>query len=170
MQPWIEACDALSAAGVPYVIIGAFGINVHAGSRGPLVATGDCDLLLRADPAELARAVATLRGLGYELEAGEEPLPDEDPPVMAGIVSARACVRARRGPARIDLLLEMTGGRFEDLWARRKEFVVEDVVVHVAPLEDIVRSKQLADRPKDRATLEALREELEDLLGGSRPE
>lgn len=65
--------------------------------------------------------------------------------------------------------------RFEDVWDRRRIFVVDGVEVPVASLVDIVASKEQADRPKDRLFLATLKEELRQVLeaekgpGGSEP-
>lgn len=164
MDPYVEVCARLEADGVRYLIVGAFGINLYAGQVGLVITTGDCDVMVPADVTTLTRALKGLRQLGFSLEAGDEPLPDEGPVVLAGIVRARACVRATREDARIDLPLEISGATFDALWPEQRRFLVEGVPLRVAPLSELVRSKQLAGRPKDRAFLEAHREALEDLV------
>lgn len=164
MDPYVEVCARFEAAGLRYLIVGAFGINLYAGQVGLVITTGDCDLLIPADVASLSTALRTLRDLHFSLEAGDEPLPDEDPVVLAGIVRARACVRASREDARIDLPLEISGASFDALWSSHRRFSVEGTTLRVAPLGDLIRSKQLAGRPKDRAFLEAHRAALEEML------
>jgi hypothetical protein len=164
MDPYVEACSRLDEAGVRYLIVGAFGINLYAGQVGAVITTGDCDLMIPADANALEAAVRTLRSLGFTLEAGGELLPDEDPVVLDGILRARACVRAMRPDARIDLPLEISGATFEALWPEQRRFTIEGRTLRVGPLAALVRSKQLADRPKDRAFLEAHRVALEEML------
>jgi hypothetical protein len=88
----------------------------------------------------------------------------EDPVVLAGVVRARACVRATRARARIDLPLEIAGFSFRQLWRKRRRFRVGGTSVWVAPLRDILRSKELAGREKDRLFLALYRDALEQLL------
>jgi hypothetical protein len=164
MDPYVEACDGLERAGVRYLVIGAFGINLYAGEVGAVFTTADCDLMLAPDKDQLRRALEVLAALGYVFEAGGEPLPDLDPLVLAGIVRARAVVRAFRPDARIDLPLEAAGVDFEAMWSDQRRLVVEDVALRVGPLRMLIRSKQIADRPKDRAFLEAYRATLDEML------
>lgn len=58
---------------------------------------------------------------------------------------------------RLDILFEPAGlGSFEQIRPRAVQVVVRGVEVHVASLDDIIRSKEMANRPKDRAALPVL--------------
>lgn len=168
MNPYIQACRALGQARVRYLIVGVFGINLYAEEAAEVMTTADCDLLLLADAAVLSKAIKTLRRLGFEIEAEREPLVDEDAEVIGNIVRARANVRAHRRGTQIDLPLEIAGCSFESMWNRRRRLRVEGVPVHAAPLTDLVRSKELANRPKDRLFLETFRSTLKEMLGQER--
>jgi len=120
--------------------------------------------LLYPDVDQLRRALEVLGTLGFTFEAGGEPLPDLDPLVLAGIVRARAVVRARRTDARIDLPLQAAGVNFDSMWAEQRRLMVENVALRVGPLRMLIRSKQVADRPKDRAFLAAYHATLEEML------
>jgi hypothetical protein len=158
---YVEALRALRDEGVRALVVGVFGIKFHTAQRGPVLFTDDCDLLLPAEVDQLTRAVRTLRALGCEISAGGEPLPDEDPVVLAGIVRNRACARAASDRVSFDLPLEIAGGSFEELWSRRRSFRLGELEVAVAALPDLLRSKTLANRPKDRLFLETYRTALE---------
>lgn len=167
MHPYAEACRRLAQARVPYVIVGVFGVNLYSERVGAVITTADCDLLLPSDAAILSRALQALARLGYAFEAGGESfLPD--PELLQGAVHARANIVARREDAQLDLVLEIAGCRYEDLWKRHRRFRVDGILVRVAPLEDILRSKELAGRPKDRLFLETYRDALEKLLRDDR--
>ena len=161
---YLEACRGLSRAKIPYVIVGAFGVNLYAEEVGAVILTVDCDLLLPARTETLSKTLKVLRKLGYAFEAGGEPLVDETPDLLKNIVRARACITARRKDARLDLALEIAGCRFEALWKRHRRFRIRGQTVRVAPLADLLRSKALADRPKDRLFLETYRDALGVLL------
>lgn len=62
-----------------------------------------------------------------------------------------------------DVLTDLPGRdgrrlRYGDLIDRAELQAVAGVVVRVAALEDVIASKEWADRPKDRAALDELRE------------
>lgn len=82
------------------------------------------------------------------------------------MVSRRALVRARGNDLLIDLTLVMAGFEFDEVWARRRTFEVQDVDVPVAALSDIVASKAAAGRPKDQLFLATHEDALRQLLGG----
>ena len=160
MDPYAEFLQRLEVAGVRHLVIGAFGINLYAQAVGVVVNTADCDVLLPPDPDNLGRAVRILEELGYELEAGGEPLIDADEAILRGIVRALACVRAVRESAHIDLPLGMAGADFESLWRDQREARIGNQVIRVAPLAALIRSKEIANRPKDRLFLEVHKDAL----------
>lgn len=175
MSPYIAACRQLNRARVPYVIVGVYGINLYSERAGTVISTMDCDFLIPPDPAVLRRALRALRKLEFEIEAGGEPFVGDHPSDLAAIVRAGANVRAHKGPAQIDLAVQLAGLEHRSLWAKHNRFRVEGVLVRVAPLADLIRSKELAGRPKDRLFLETYRHALKELLrdeapsSGSRP-
>lgn len=63
---------------------------------------------------------------------------------------------------RLDLVFEPSGtGGYADLARGAVEMQIDDVRVRVASLEDVIRSKEAADRPRDREQLPVLRRLLE---------
>jgi hypothetical protein len=164
MDPYVRASRHLARAGVRHLIIGAFGVNLYARDAGQIITTADCDLLIPARLSALAKALKTLRRLGFKLEAGGEPLPTLDPVIVHGILRSRANVRAFRKGAQIDLALRIAGGTFGRFWKNRRTFVVEGVRLQVGSLADLIRSKQAAGRPKDRLFLGVFRSVLKDML------
>lgn len=145
-----------------------YGINLYAERAGTIVTTVDCDLLIPADVSILARILGILGHLRYDFEAGREPLVDHSSSNLSGIVQARANVTAHRKGVQIDLPMEIAGYDFDSLWKRHRRFRVRGGMFRVAPLADMVRSKQLADRPKDRMFLEVYRDALAPLLAADK--
>jgi hypothetical protein len=145
------------------VVIGVSGVNHYAQTAGLVFTTQDRDLFLPPDPANELKAWRACRDEGFALWCGDEPLGEPMDRVLAEqVVSRRALVRAERHGLLVDLSLVMAGFAFEDVWPRRRVFMVEGVEIPVASLKDIVASKAAAGRPKDRLFLatheEALRE------------
>jgi hypothetical protein len=161
---YAEACSLLEEADVRYLVIGVMGINLHSTRGAAIALTEDCDLLLPPEPEPHRRAAAALAGAGFLLEAGGEPLVGNDAVVLAGIVNARARVRATKDLSTVDLTLQAAGLDFDDLWPRHTRRRLDGTAVRVAPLQDIVRSKMLANRLKDRLFLATYADRLAELM------
>ncbi len=163
MDEWIRACVALMAARVRFLIVGAFGAELHFLHDATQILTHDMDLLLPREPESFQRALEALRAAGFTLRAGDdELLPDAV--VIAGILRQAATVTAVRGPETLDLMSQAAGVDFETLWRGRTEFTVRGVTLPVAELAAILRSKKEAGRMKDRLFLEQFREVIESAL------
>jgi hypothetical protein len=163
MDEWLLVCRVLRDAQVPYLVVGAFGAEVHFLHDSRFILTHDMDLLLSRDRAALARALEALAPAGFELAAGGEPLVWDDV-ILDGVLRANATIRATRNGQEIDLMLSAIGLEFDDLYARRLEFRFLGQLLPLAPLEAILRSKKLANRIKDRLFLEQFREVIEEAL------
>lgn len=145
---------------VEYVLIGGLAAVLH----GSPTTTTDADIVPRADSANLARLGDALRDLDARVRSEEDPEGvafDPHPTLLAAVGMLNMTTRC----GDLDLTFRPAGlGEFETV--RRGAIAIDlgDLVVHVAALDDIIRSKTAADRPKDRAVLpvlHALREELE---------
>jgi hypothetical protein len=167
LDVYTEACGTLEAATVRYLMIGGMGINLHRVGSGPLITTEDIDLLLPLDAANHRRATRALTAAGFGLSVGGEPYvvaDAEDDAVVRGVVRARACVRAVKDGVPVDLPLEAAGIEFEACWRRQVRRTLGSVEVRVASLRDIVTSKLIVNRDKDRVFLEAFRDRLAQLI------
>lgn len=152
---------------VRYALIGVAGANHYALGASMTFQTRDQDLFLPPDPANLVEAWNACEHVGLELTCSGEPLDrPRDTWLAERIVGMRALTRATDGKdLLIDLTLVMAGFEFDEVWRERREFLVEGATLHVARLTHIVRSKTLANRPKDRLFLETHSAELRELLG-----
>lgn len=151
---------ALDRHGVDYVLIGGLAAVLH----GSTAMTNDADVFPAPDRDNLARLADALRDLDARVRSEETPdgLPfDPHPDLLVGMAVLNLTTRCgdldvARSPADLD--------SFAAVRAAAVEFDVDGVRVPVAALADIIRSKEAADRPKDRATLpilHALAEEIE---------
>lgn len=159
MKPFEALVAALEARDVRYAMIGTSGANYWAPDDRALIMTHDRDLFLPLEPANLLHAWIACDDAGYELSAGLEPLDEPRDLYLAERVTAvRGLTRARHvdDPLEIDLTLVMGGFEFEDVWAERRSFTLASSSVHVARLTQILESKRVVDRPKDRGTLATL--------------
>ncbi len=151
------ALRALEEAGVEYVVIGA----VAAVAAGAPVVTQDLDVTPSASPANLERLALALRALGARLRVPEEeagvPFPIE-PEMLATASSWTLTTRA--GDLALVFLPAGTRG-YDDLRRDATPVQIAGVIVHVASLADVIRSKQASGRAKDAAQLPILRRTLE---------
>jgi len=144
---------ALEANGVRYVLIGGLAATLH----GSPLRTGDADICPAEDPDNLDRLACALNEIKARIRTEDAP---------EGL--AFAC--DRRFLQQVDLLnlstvfgdLDLsfrpagTTG-YDDLCQHVERYDLDGLTVPVAALEDVIRSKEAADRPKDRAALPTLR-------------
>lgn len=146
----------LARHGVAYVLIGALGARMHGFPR----VTADADITPARDPANVGRLSAALRELEAKIytDAVPEGLAfDCTPPMLARADTWNLVTRA----GRLDLAFTPSGtGGYDDLVSKATHFAVFDADLAVARLEDIMRSKAAADRPKDRQDVLIMREML----------
>ncbi len=155
-SPFLAALEILTNAGAEFVVVGVGGINFYARDASEVVVTADLDLLLARRVQTLRSALLALSRAGFSFEAGGEPFVDlEDEEVLATLVSRGASLAAL-GPhgVHVDLMLSMTGFQFDELASDAARFRVGGVEIRVGRLEKLLRSKELSDRPKDRAFLQ----------------
>lgn len=150
----VAALAKLRAAQVDFVMVGAGALDHFVPETASVYLTADCDLLLRPTTANLRRALRALLACGYELSAGDEPLPALDALVLRRLHERRISVRAEKaGSLPLDLLLEAKGYTFAQWWKKRVWFRAGRTKIPCASLEQVLESKRLTDRPKDRLLL-----------------
>jgi hypothetical protein len=153
----IFAC--LDRHGVRYVLIGGLAAVLH-GSPLPTV---DADICPSVDPENLARLAAALAELDARIRTPDSPegIPFPRDAAFLGNVALLNLV-TKYGD--LDLSFQPAGtGGFSDLQTRAIDVTIRSLTVPVAALEDVIRSKEAADRPKDHRTLPVLRELLEEI-------
>lgn len=151
--------EVLSRHAVDYVLIGGFAAVAH----GSPLPTNDLDICPARDQDNLERLAAALGELDARIALPEEP-EGVSFPHDAEFVGQVEIWNLITRCGRFDLSFHPAGtGGYEDL-RRRAEILDlgEGVEVAVASLRDVIRSKEAADRPKDRRMLPTLRQLLED--------
>jgi hypothetical protein len=105
--------------------------------------TQDVDLYVEKEVANCEKLVDALLDLGFRLTEEEQ----------AEIRRGKDFIQLRNGPFDVDLIFAPDGiESFRDAWKRR----LERHGFPVASIDDIVRSKQAANRQKDRESLPRL--------------
>lgn len=109
-----------------------------------------------APPVEaLSSTLGALRRAGFEFWAGSERfLGFDDTEILTNLIRSGANVTAENeAGSRVDLRISGSGLRYDDLAADAVTFRLGDVEVRVGRLEKLLRSKELAGRPKHVAFL-----------------
>jgi transcriptional regulator with XRE-family HTH domain len=146
----------LARHNVQFVLIGALGATLHGFPR----VTRDADITPARDAANLERLAAALRELDARIytEPVPEGLPFDCSPQMLGRAEIWNLITKA---GRLDLAFQPSGTTgFTDLAPNAVRFDVYGSSLLAARLEDIIRSKEAANRPKDRQDVEVMKEML----------
>ena len=161
-MPPLQA-DALFAClerhGVRYVLIGGLAAVLHG---SPLL-TMDADICPGRDPENLAHLGAALGELDARIRTADTP--DGVPfPGDAAFLERVELLNLITQAGDLDLAFTPAGtSGFSDLSARAMPMIIRGVTVSVAALEDVIRSKEAANRPKDHRTLPVLHQLLKEI-------
>ncbi len=154
-----ELFACLDRHGVQYVLIGGLAAVLH-GSPLPTV---DADICPSPAPENLQRLALALHELDARIRTPDTPggvaFP-HDAPFLSGVQMLNLITRA--GDLDLSFTPAGTAG-YADLSAHAARMVVVGVPVTVAALEDVIRSKEAANRPKDLRALPMLRQLLEEI-------
>ncbi len=154
-----ELFACLDRHGVRYVLIGGLAAVLHG---SPLL-TSDADICPARDPGNLIRLAAALEDLDARIRAADAP--DgirfvRDAAFLGSVELLNLITRA----GDLDLAFVPAGGAgYEDLARRALSVRIRNVTISVASLEDVIRSKEAANRPKDQRSLPVLRQLLQEL-------
>ncbi len=152
------ALQALTDFGVRFVLIGGLAANVH----GSESVTRDLDICYERDRENLERLAKALLSLHARLR-GAPP----DVPFLLDALTLEAgdTFTFATDAGSLDCLGTPSGtGGFETLEPNALVADVQGIRILVAALDDLIRMKRAAGRPKDRVEIEilgALRDELE---------
>lgn len=137
-------------ADVEFVVIG----GIAAAARGSPTATVDLDVCYRRDAANLERLAGALQSIEARLRGTNEVLPFL---LDAKTLRAGDHFTLTTDLGDLDLLGTPAGtAGYDDLVDGADEVDLDGFTVRVASLEDLMRMKKAAGRPKDRVELEIL--------------
>jgi hypothetical protein len=125
--------------GIKYLFFGRSGAILLGYSD----TTQDVDLYVEKQSANCGRLVGALLELGFRLTGQEQQ----------EVRQGKDFIQLRNGPFDLDLIFSPDGiERFEHAWQRR----VERHGLPIANIDDIIGSKQAANRQKDKESLPRL--------------
>lgn len=155
----LEILGALERQRVRYVVIGGLGAVL----QGSPVPTLDADICPAGDRENLERLARALTDLGARIRTEAEPdgLPFTcDAAFLANVQILNLTTTG--GNLDLSFVPSGTNG-FEDLVRSAEVLGLGELSVRVAALQDIIRSKEAANRPKDQRTLPVLRQLLAEI-------
>lgn len=154
----LRALRVLDRHAVRFVLIGGFAGRLH----GSPTMTNDLDVCHSPDRENLERLAAALRRLGARLRGAPEDLPFQ---LDASALAAGQSFTFATNAGNLDVLSAPAGVQsFEELDRTAEAVDLDGLTVRVASVDDLIRMKQAARRPKDLIEAEvlgALREEME---------
>jgi predicted nucleotidyltransferase len=125
---------------VRYVVIGAAAFPVHGYAR----ATLDIDIFIDPDPKNVEKVILALSSFGYDLK----DITDED------LRTKKVLIRQYLLETDIHPFVE--GASFSEVWENKVESEIGGVGAYFASLDDLIRMKNAAGRPKDVEDLKIL--------------
>jgi hypothetical protein len=163
-EPLNPGCifEVLARHEVDYVLIGGLAAVLH----GSTAMTNDADIVPSKGEANLKRLSEALADLKARLRVESDPngIKFDPHPALIGSM-AMLSVITKGGDLNLTFTPSGLEG-YEAVLANSVALELDGQVVRVASLDDIIRSKTAADRPKDHATLpilRALKEEIDRL-------
>ena len=153
---WTRALGELSDGGVRFIVIGAVAGRILGSSS----VTRDLDVCYARDAENLEALVAVLVRLHARLRGVREEVPFR---LDARTLAAGDSFTFVTDLGDLDILETPSGTRgFEDLARDAEQVQIDGRTILVASLDDLIRMKRAAGRPKDLVEIEilgALREE-----------
>jgi hypothetical protein len=147
---------------VDYVLIGGLAAVLH----GSPAMTNDADIVPSRGPSNLERLAAALRSLDARLRVVDDPdgIPFEPHPAL---LASMAMLNLTTAAGDLDIAFHPAALDDYDALVRASvRYRIAGHRIRVASLADIIRSKEAADRPKDRATLPLLHALAEEIGEG----
>ena len=153
----LKIVQAFNHRGVEYVVIGGYAGELHAAAVPP---TRDIDFTPRATAENLSRLSQVLTDLDARIRT--EGIPDGLPfSHDAALLAAVGVWNLTCKFGELDISFKPSGtDGYEDLVRTAVKVDIRGEQMPVASLEDIIRSKEAAGRPKDFTALPALQERL----------
>lgn len=144
---------------VEFILVGGLAAQAHGALRG----TKDADICPKWEPQNLTRLSDALTEMKARLLIGEGSIDTLELEIDAHTIDGMEIGTWRTTAGDVDVLLGIPSNtrfglaRYEQLAEQAIELRIDSIIVLVASLADIIRSKEIADRPKDRVALVELR-------------
>lgn len=141
-RDFAEFLASLNAAGVEYLVVGAYALAFHGAPRNTL----DLDVYVRPTSANAARLLVALDRFGFGslgLHVADFTVPDR-------------ILQLGRPPVRVDVMTSISGVRWRTAWRGRVDGRYGEVPVPFLGRTQFLANKRASGRTKDFADVEAL--------------
>ena len=147
-DPYAVAIDKFNQNGVRYIVVGMSGINYYASEAKETFATQDFDIFIKPTISNVKKAIEVFKKLNYNLAVKKGELKES---LIRKAVAEKNTISAT-DPYGIafDLILKVSGYRFDEMESGATVFMIENVPVKVGKLRKLLRSKKIAARNKDK--------------------
>ena len=139
-----EFLKLLNKHGVKYCVVGAYAMGLYAEPRY----TKDLDLLIEPTSENGEKIINALKDFGFE-SLGL---------TAADFAKEKEIIQLGYEPVRIDLITSIDGCSFNEIWQNKKQEQYGQEKVFVIGLDELIKSKQAANRPQDKVDLKKLSE------------
>lgn len=166
MEIFRELFAVLNKSGVEYLVCGGVAVNLYGIER----ATADVDLAVRLDDDNIGRFVAAAQELGLKprvpvrLEELTEPEKRDQWRNERGMI-VFSLYDEKKPFFLLDVFIE-TPFDFQTAYHRRKEVMLGDVAIPLAPIDVLIEMKEKTGRPQDRADVFYLKKIMEEWGNG----
>lgn len=133
--------ESLNRNDAEYLLIGGVLVIAYGFPRF----TKDIDIFIRRTEENARRCLKALKAIGMVTAELTDP---KD--------ICKQEVTIFKDYLRVDVLTQVKGLTFEEVWPRRKELIVEKVVIPALAFEDLIRSKKAAGRDEDLQDIKVL--------------
>lgn len=142
-QDFKELLSILAKHEVRYLIIGGYAVMLYSEPRW----TKDLDLWIAIDPTNARAVFNALKEFGAPLT----DLTSED------FSEPGYFYQMGNPPLRVDVMMEIPGGDFNEAWERRNTVAIGEDQVHFISREDLIAVKLASGRDQDLKDVDALR-------------
>ncbi len=173
IDPYLRVISNFNRYRVDYIVIGVSGINYYVSSSAQIILTADYDIFIRPDVNNVRHAIKVMRSLDYEVTTADGSIKRIDISQIEKIVREKKTLICENPTHNlVELCLKVSGFSFGGLEKNKKIFRADRIKIMVASLKDMLRMKEIANRPKDRLFLqryvEVLKEKERSLSGRER--
>ena len=138
-----ELLKLLNKNRVKYCIVGAYAVAFHAIPRY----TKDIDILIEPTKINATRILKALNEFGFgSLNLSEEDFTDD----------TQSIIQLGYEPVRIDIITSLSDMDFNEIWKTRIKGQYGTIKVNFIDLDNLIKSKEIAGRNKDKLDLETL--------------
>lgn len=132
----------LSDKKIEYLLIGGYAVVYYGYVRN----TGDMDIWVRQTEHNAELTAEALEEFGYAPKTE----------VLPYLIQPNKILRMGMPPFRLEISTSIDGVQFDECYAKRTVFHIDDIAVNLISLDDLIKNKKASGRLKDLADVEEL--------------